>query len=214
MATPTEQTSKAKEFLSATGLSYSYNGVEIFRDCSFTAKSKTVILRGPSGSGKTTLLKLLSGNLEPDSAIKLPQSERSLLVLQEDSLFPWLTGTQNIAVLTSMQSAKFSKHPMYELVAEFVEQKASAMSYGQRRLVELFRAIVFRPHYLYLDEPFNFLDEERIKLVLPFLRGEFMSDTNLTLSNHHKEDLSTLGPASVLHFDGNFPICSLKQTEQ
>jgi ABC-type nitrate/sulfonate/bicarbonate transport system ATPase subunit len=206
--------STAESLISVEALSYSYKGLEVFRECSFTAGSKTVILRGPSGCGKTTLLKLLSGNLEPDFASVMPPADRSCLVLQEDSLFPWLTGSENITVLTGIKASQFKCHPMYELIAPFVERKGCQMSYGQRRLVELFRAIVYRPQYLYLDEPFNFLDEERIKLVLPFLRGEFVADTNLTLSNHHREDLSCLGPATVLHFDGRFPICRLTETEQ
>lgn len=205
---------KVESFISVTSLSYSYKGMEIFQHCSFSANSKTVILRGPSGCGKTTLLKLLSGNLEANSVIELPPSERSCLILQEDSLFPWLTGIQNITVLTGLKPAQFKSHPMFEIIHAFVNQKACRMSYGQRRLVELFRAIVCRPRYLYLDEPFNFLDEERISLVMPFLRGEFMVETNLTLSNHHREDLSSLGSATVLHFDGQFPIRRLSQTEQ
>ncbi|HEY9775066.1 MAG TPA: ATP-binding cassette domain-containing protein [Planktothrix sp.] len=204
----------SRGLISVEALSYSYKGLEIFRDCSFTARSKTVILRGPSGCGKTTLLKLLSGNLLPDFAAAMPDSDRSCLVLQEDSLFPWLTGMENITVLTKMKESEFKRHPMFELIAGFVDRKACQMSYGQRRLVELFRAIAFRPPYLYLDEPFNFLDEERIKLVLPFLRDEFIAETNLTLSNHHREDLSCLGAATMIHFDGKFPICTLVQTDQ
>jgi ABC-type nitrate/sulfonate/bicarbonate transport system ATPase subunit len=192
-------------------LSYSYKGMEVFKDLSFHAGTKTIILRGPSGCGKTTLLKLLSGNLEPSHVGKMPATDQSCLVLQEDSLFPWLTGTENIRILTKIKAAEFKKHPMYELIALFVEQKACRMSYGQRRLVELFRAIVFRPQYLYLDEPFNFLDEERIGLVLPFLQGEFMANTNLMLSNHHREDLASLGPSTLFRFDGLFPISQLRR---
>jgi NitT/TauT family transport system ATP-binding protein len=154
------------------GLSYAYKGLEIFRDFSLQADSKTIILRGPSGCGKTTLLKLLSGNLIADKAKKMPPTDNSCLVLQEDSLFPWLTGTENICVMTRMKTNQFVNHPMYELIASFVDRKACQMSYGQRRLVELFRAIVFRPRYLYIDEPFNFLDEKRMGLVIPYLQGE------------------------------------------
>jgi ABC-type nitrate/sulfonate/bicarbonate transport system ATPase subunit len=200
--------------ITVEGLSYSYNALEIFRDLSLAAEHKTVILRGPSGCGKTTLLKILSGNLKPDRAKVLPTSARGCLVLQEDSLFPWLTGLENIEVFTGLKLQQMKLHPMFELIELFVDRKACFMSYGQRRLVELFRAIVFRPQYLYLDEPFNFLDEARIALVLPFFQGEFMTETNLVMSNHHREDLSVLGKASIFHFDGQFPISRLPMLSQ
>lgn len=199
------------ENISVDGLFYSYKGLEVFYDFSLVAKNKTIVLRGPSGCGKTTLLKLLSGNLIPDKAKTIPSTKSSCLVLQEDSLFPWLTGTENISIMTRLKPEHFSQHPMYELIADFVRQKACRMSYGQRRLVELFRAIVFKPQFLYLDEPFNFLDEKRIGLVVPFLQGEFMQGINLTMSNHHRDDLDMIKSADVFQFDGLFPVTSLER---
>jgi len=208
----TAQTNRAKpETISIDGLFYAYKGLEVFRDFSLHADSNTIVLRGPSGCGKTTLLKLLSGNLIPDKAKDMPSNINSCLVLQEDSLFPWLTGSENICVLTRLKSSQFTNHPMYKLIAPFVNRKACQMSYGQRRLVELFRAIIFRPLYLYLDEPFNFLDEKRIGLVLPFLQGEFIEGINLTMTNHHRDDLELIKSANVFHFDGEFPVSRLER---
>lgn len=202
---------KILEKISVEGLFYSYKELEVFRDFSLIAKTKTVVLRGPSGCGKTTLLKLLSGNLIPDCASVMPSTKNSCLVLQEDSLFPWLTGTENISLLTRLKPKNFTGHAMYKLIADFVEQKACHMSYGQRRLVELFRAIVFKPHFLYLDEPFNFLDEKRIELVVPFLQGEFMEGINLMMSNHHRDDLDMIKAADVFQFDGLFPVTRIER---
>jgi len=193
------------------GLSYSYKGLEVFKNFSLRAGSQTIVLRGPSGCGNTTLLKLLSGNLVPEAATRVPPIEHSCLVLQEDSLFPWLTGLENISILTRVKPNHFRNHPMYELVASFVGQRACRMSYGQRRLVELFRAIIFRPRFLYLDEPFNFLDEKRIGLVSPFLQGEFMQGINLTMSSHHHEDLAQFADTDVFRFDGLFPVTALQK---
>jgi len=204
--------SQKKAPITVQGLSYSYKKLRVFENLSFAAENTTVILRGPSGCGKTTLLKILSGNIQPEKVLTMPQDGNSCLVLQEDTLLPWLTGMQNITLFAGVTLQQVRNHPMYELVANFIGQKACRMSYGQRRLVELFRAIIYRPKYLYLDEPFNFLDEKRIELVLPFLQGEFMSDTCLTMSNHHREDLSCLGAATVFSFDGNFPIRQLSKS--
>ena len=209
MSTVIQSHRKKLKAIAISNLSYSYKGLEVFRDFSLQADRETVILRGPSGCGKTTLLKLLSGNLLPDKVEDMPSTENSCLVLQEDSLFPWLTGTENISVLTRMSPDQFKNHPMYNLINTFVDQKACQMSYGQRRLIELFRAIIFRPRFLYLDEPFNFLDDKRIDLVLPFLQGEFMEGINLTMTNHHKDDLAMIQSANVFQFDDLFPISSL-----
>jgi ABC-type multidrug transport system ATPase subunit len=201
----------AEDNINIEGLSYSYKGLEVFRNFSLKAASKTVVLRGPSGCGKTTLLKLLSGNLIPDRVEAMPDTNSSCLVLQEDSLLPWLSGTENVRLFAKLKPGIFEKHPMYELVADFIERKACQMSYGQRRLVELFRAVIFKPRFLYLDEPFNFLDERRIGMVLPFLQSEFLEDVNLTMSNHHSENISLLQSADVFLFDGTFPVCRIER---
>ena len=193
------------------GLSYSYRGLEVFKDFSLKADSKTVVLRGASGCGKTTLLKLLSGNLEPDHVDVMPPATGSCLVLQEDSLFPWLTGIENISKLTRFAPQQFQNHPMYDLIASFVNRKACRMSYGQRRMVELFRAIIYKPRFLYLDEPFNFLDEGNMGLVLPFLTGQTMSETTLVLSNHHRDDGGMIKSANIFKFDGKFPVSALER---
>jgi NitT/TauT family transport system ATP-binding protein len=203
--------SNTTDSITIEALSYSYRGLQVFKDFSLQANSKTVVLRGASGCGKTTLLKLLSGNLHPDSARAMPSSAGSCLVLQEDSLFPWLTGIENISKLTRLAPSQFQFHPMYELLKTFVGRKACRMSYGQRRMVELFRAIVFRPRYLYLDEPFNFLDEGNMGLIVPFLQDEYLKETTLVLSNHHKDDGGMIKSASIFKFDGEFPVTSLER---
>ncbi len=194
-------------------LSYSYRGLEVFKNFSLSAESKTVVLRGASGCGKTTLLKLLSGNIKPDNVRIMPPTAGSCLVLQEDSLFPWLTGIENISKLTRQLPRQFQNHEMFGLIADFVRQKACRMSYGQRRMVELFRAIIFRPRFLYLDEPFNFLDEGNIGLIAPFLQGDFMSDTTLVLSNHHHDDGGLLKSATIYRFNGRFPVHTLERVD-
>lgn len=198
--------------LEIEGLCYSYKGFEVFRNFNLKAESRTIILRGPSGCGKTTLLKLLSGNLTPQSCLSIPDGQGSCLVLQEDSLFPWLSGEENVIKFTSASRQSMQAHPMFHLIEPFVKQKACRMSYGQRRLVELFRAIMHKPTLLLLDEPFNFLDENNIQLVTPFLQSSFLTDTTLVLSNHHQDSYDLLASACVFKFSaGNFPVSNLER---
>lgn len=201
--------SKAGFALHIEGLDYSYKGLCVFKGFSIKSQSDIVVLRGASGCGKTTLLKILSGNLKPDSVGAIPSSNGSCLVLQEDSLFPWLTGIENISKITGIKETQFKKHPMFEVISKYVDRKACRMSYGQRRMVELFRALVFEPKSLYLDEPFNFLDEGNMSLVVPYLQQAASKGTKLILSNHHQDDGGLIRTADIFKFDGNFPVSSL-----
>lgn len=48
-------------------------------------------------------------------------------------------------------------------------------------------------------------------LILPFLQGEFMAGINLTMTNHHKDDLELIKSANVFHFDGEFPVSKIEK---
>lgn len=191
------------------GLSYTRENVRIFQSFSLHSDAPLVVLRGASGCGKTTLLKILSGHLLPDSIVSRPEPKGSCLVLQEDSLLPWMTGMENITKFAKVTAKDVHQHAMYESIASFVEKKAFRMSYGQRRIVELFRAIIHRPPFLYLDEPFNFLDEGNITVIAPFLVALSREGTNVVLSNHHQEDLEIQQYSDVFKFDGRFPVTKI-----
>jgi ABC-type multidrug transport system ATPase subunit len=192
--------------LQVVGLSYDNSGVPIFKNFSLHSTAPLIVLRGASGCGKTTLLKLLSGHLQPTAVISKPSIKGACLVLQEDSLLPWMTGIENICKFTRVSPQKVREHSMYRLVSDFIDKKAYRISYGQRRIVELFRAVIHHPPYLYLDEPFNFLDEANIEKVAPFLVELSQNGTNVVLSNHHKEDIEIQRSADVFKFDGRFPL--------
>ena len=145
-------------------LSFSYGARPLFQDLTLEFARPIDVIIGPSGCGKSTLLKLVTGILKADAGQVAPAGLRSLLVLQEDSLFPWLSGTENIAVMfpgAADLTTKIRQHPAYDLVEPFIEEKAWRMSFGQRRSVELFRALLAEVELLCLDEPFNFLDAAR-----------------------------------------------------
>lgn len=200
--------------LTISSLNYSRDNVRVFENFSFDSTASLIVLRGASGCGKTTLLKLLSGHLKPNSAVSMPEAGGSCLVLQEDSLLPWMTGVENITKFTKLSLQQIQKHPMYELIFAFVEKKSFRMSYGQRRMVELFRAIVRKPPYLYLDEPFNFLDEGNIRSIAPFIVALSKEGTTVVLSNHHQEDIEIVQSADVFKFDGKFPVTKISQVRQ
>lgn len=194
--------------LAIQNLSFAYKDFTVFESFSFSADSRTTVLEGPPGCGKTTLLKLLAGELTATNTNSVPSNDHAVLILQDESLFPWLTGIDNITQIVGISQADVRRHPMYELVEPFVARLAFQMSHGQRRLVELFRAVLFRPAYLYLDEPFNFLDARHVSALIPFLGGAHMDDVTLTIATHHHAQ--NLGHESVCYrFPGTFPVRTL-----
>ncbi|MDQ4123232.1 MAG: ATP-binding cassette domain-containing protein [Acidobacteriota bacterium] len=195
------------------GLYFSYPKFQVFTDFNFCSRAKIIILKGPSGCGKTTLLKLISRILVPDSVAKFEVDEKSCYIVQEDSLLPWLSGTDNIHIILGIKSEQITSHPMYKLVGKFINQKAYTMSYGQRRLIEIFRAVLYKPSLLCLDEPLNFLDPVSRQSVVNSLNAPELNETRIILSTHHSDELDAVD-AETYAFDGLFPIIRLNSQNE
>lgn len=195
------------------GLYFSYPSFQIFSDFSFFSRAKIIILEGPSGCGKTTLLKLISRILIPDLVNKFEVENESCFIVQEDSLLPWLSGTDNIRIILGIQPEQITSHPMFESVSAFINQKTYTMSYGQRRLVEIFRAVLYKPRLLCLDEPLNFLDPVSRQSAVKFLNAPELDDTRIVLSTHHRNELNTVD-VETYNFDGFFPVSKLKNQDE
>jgi ABC-type molybdenum transport system ATPase subunit/photorepair protein PhrA len=89
------------------------------------------------------------------------------------------------------------------------------MSYGQRRLIELFRAILLKPSLLCLDEPFNYLDEGSRQFVSKILFSpQYLEDiARIVMTTHYESDfLNVRGiEYSLYHFNGKFPYAQLEK---
>lgn len=189
-------------------LSFSYDRDYVFKDFNISSDSNPVLFRGPSGCGKTTLLKLLTGNLPPIDGASLPGYRRKLLVLQEDALFPWLSGMSNVKRILQIEEDAIKRHPMYNVVQGFITKPTFSMSFGQRRLVELFRAVLYAPDLLCLDEPFNYLDPESRTNASHHLLALRESGSQLLISSHYAEDFAIVD-APIFRFSGRLPVSEL-----
>ncbi len=165
--------------LEAAHLGKSFKRRPVVHDVSLALQRGEVIgLLGPNGAGKTTFFYLLTGLIAPDTGTimidgmdvtTLPMYRRARLGLsylpQEASIFRGLNVEDNIrAVLEVIEPDRDTREIMLdELLVEFGiahlrRAPAIALSGGERRRVEIARALASKPHFLLLDEPFAGID--------------------------------------------------------
>jgi len=199
--------------LVATGLQKSYGSRQVVRDVSLTVqKGEVVGLLGPNGAGKTTSFYMIVGLVRADageitidgqSIEHMPIHKRSRLGLsylpQEASIFRKLTVEQNVRAVLELQTDEAGK-PLGE--AELTERldtllqdlrvdhlrdsPAPALSGGERRRVEIARALATQPRFILLDEPFAGIDPIaviEIQRIIGFLKsrgiGVLITDHNV-----------------------------------
>ena len=165
--------------LRTEGLTKTYGDRTVVRDVNLDVASGEVVgLLGPNGAGKTTTFSMVVGLVGPDSGRVLldehdvtsdPMYLRARKGIgylpQEASIFRGLTVEQNIlAILETLPlSAEERRNRLTELLEELglspiARSKAYALSGGERRRVEITRALVNQPKFMLLDEPFAGID--------------------------------------------------------
>lgn len=150
--------------LSAEDVSLSFGEIVVFRGLSLAIDpGEFVAVVGPSGCGKTTLLNLFSQFIKPSSG-KVESIGRVRMVHQLDSLFPWQTVSENIALglrhIKDLARRQQDLDEMLQLIdlKDFADHYPHQISGGMRQKVELARALVGDTDILLLDEPFSSLD--------------------------------------------------------
>ena len=144
-------------------------------------KSEFVSLVGPSGCGKSTILNLVAGLLEPtegevfyDDAPLRGLNGRAGYMTQKDTLLPWRTAEENIAVPLELKCRAVPRGELRERVASimrlvglagFEKHYPGELSGGMRKRVALARTLIYEPETLLMDEPFGALDAQ-LKLLM------------------------------------------------
>ena len=165
--------------LAASGLTRHYGRRAVVREVDLLLRAGEVVgLLGPNGAGKTTTFNMIVGRIRPDAGsvrlgdeeiTHLPMYRRARLGItylpQEPSVFRRLTVSQNVeAILEAVEPDRALRR---ERLAELLEElglsdraglRADRLSGGERRRVEIARALVLRPRFLLLDEPFSGID--------------------------------------------------------
>lgn len=207
--------------LSLQSLTKSYDGHKVVDDVSMEVKSGEVVgLLGPNGAGKTSTFFMVLGLLQPDSGkIYLDGEDISLLPIyrrarlglqylpQEPSVFRKLTVAENIlAILETLEpDLKARQSRLEKLLADLrishlAHQKASALSGGERRRVEITRALVTAPHFIILDEPFAGIDPLAVTDIQNIIRDLRNRNLGVLISDHNvREALGVCDRAYILN---------------
>ena len=207
--------------LTLQSLTKSYDGSKVVDDVSLQVASGEVVgLLGPNGAGKTTTFYMVLGLLKPDGGeifldgeniSSLPIYRRARLGLQylpqEPSVFRKLTVAENImAILETLEpDPQIRQERLEKLLAELrishlAHQKASALSGGERRRVEITRALVTSPHFIILDEPFAGIDTLAVTDIQNIIRELKNRQLGVLVSDHNvREALGVCDRAYILN---------------
>jgi lipopolysaccharide export system ATP-binding protein len=182
--------------LKARGLVKEYGGRRVVDEVSLSIRSGRVVgLLGPNGAGKTTTFYMITGLVRPDKGevyldgrniSELPVYLRARLGMaylpQETSVFRKLSVADNImAILETVEPDRLRREERLEVllgeldIAGLRDQRAESLSGGQKRRLEITRALVTNPDFILLDEPFAGLDPkvvQEIRHIIATLKGQ------------------------------------------
>jgi lipopolysaccharide export system ATP-binding protein len=195
-----------------------YGGKPVVNGLSLTVNPGEVVgLLGPNGAGKTTAFYMTMGLIEPDEGqvffkgkeiTHLPIHKRAQLgfgyLAQEPSIFRSLTVEENIRCIVQTQK----KAPPIDALLEELhlthlrEKKAATLSGGERRRLEIIRALVTQPSLLLLDEPFANIDPLAVADVKHLIRMLRRKQISVLITDHNAREIFSIVDRSYLVQDG------------
>ena len=198
-----------------------FNKRPVVRSVSLTLKRGEVVgLLGPNGAGKTTCFSIITGLIPADSGsifvdghdiTRLPMYRRARLGIgylpQEASVFRGLTTEQNIRATAELVEPDRGRLDamVEELLAEFGvshvrNTPAIALSGGERRRVEIARALATHPSYILLDEPLAGIDPIAVSEIRDLIRHLKDRGIGVLITDHNVRDaLDIIDRAYILH---------------
>jgi lipopolysaccharide export system ATP-binding protein len=196
--------------LRAEELRKCYRGRPVVNGVSLHVQQGEIVgLLGPNGAGKTTTFRMITGEIRADSGrvlvdetdiTRVPMYKRARMGItylpQESSAFRGLTTEQNlIAVLEQRRLSRESIRKRVEILLEEFAMasrrkiKAKHLSGGERRRMEVMRAMAMEPHFLFLDEPFAGLDPISVSDLQQMLLRIRTRSIGILISDHNVNDL-------------------------
>jgi len=207
--------------LAAINLGKRFDKRPVVRGVSITVQRGEVIgLLGPNGAGKTTCFYMITGLIMPDygtitldgqNLTDLPMYRRARIGIgylpQEASIFQGLTVENNIlAILEMVEKSKDRREAVLEaLLAEFSishlrRTPSLALSGGERRRVEIARALASRPHFILLDEPLAGIDPIAVSDIRDLISHLKDRGIGVLITDHNVRDtLDIIDRAYIIH---------------
>jgi lipopolysaccharide export system ATP-binding protein len=211
----------SEPLLQVEGLVKSYTGRRVVDGVSFEVCAGEIVgLLGPNGAGKTTSFRMTVGLVEPDAGTvtlggnictKLPMFRRARLGMgylpQETSVFRQMNVEDNLlAVLEAMPlSRKERKREAARLMEELElshlhANRADTLSGGERRRLELARALATKPKILLLDEPFAGVDPINVEEIQSLIASLRQQGLGVLITDHNvRETLQSTDRAYIIH---------------
>jgi lipopolysaccharide export system ATP-binding protein len=198
--------------LQAESVTKSYTGRRVVNRVNLAVNGGEVVgLLGPNGAGKTTTFHMMVGLVHPDegkvilngddlTALPIYQRARAGLsyLPQESSVFRRLTVEENLlAILETLDLSEEEQRDRADRlmrmlgVFELAKQKAVTLSGGERRRVEIARALVLSPFFILLDEPFTGIDPIAVAEIQKIVRKLTTSGIGVLITDHNVRE--TLG---------------------
>ncbi|MGE4564930.1 MAG: LPS export ABC transporter ATP-binding protein [Victivallaceae bacterium] len=204
----------------ASNLMKAYHGRRVVNDVSISVRAGEVVgLLGPNGAGKTTSFYMVMGLIRPDSGkvtfrdvdiTHMPMYKRARMgmgyLAQEPSIFRKLTVEENIMAIletlaiTSQERQKRLRELLDELeLTRLSKQKAMTLSGGERRRLEITRALVTNPLFIMLDEPFSGVDPLAVYDVQQIILQLKKRNLGILITDHNvRETLSVVDRAYLM----------------
>ncbi len=213
--------------LDVQNLVKSYGGRRVVNGLSFKVhRGEIVGLLGPNGAGKTTAFYMTVGLIRPDEGhvvfqnvdvTQAPMHQRARMgmgyLAQEPSVFRYLTVEDNIlCILENLPLSKQEqKNRLKELLGELhlehlAKKKAIALSGGERRRVEITRALITNPSLLMLDEPFANIDPISVQDVKHLISLLAEKGISILITDHNAREIFSVVHKSYLIQDGKVAL--------
>lgn len=210
--------------LVATGLAKTFGKRQVVRDVSISLQRGEVVgLLGPNGAGKTTCFYMIMGLIPSDggsisidgaNVTTLPMYQRARLGLgylpQEASIFRGMTVEENImAVVELVVRDRDERHAQVDAllselnISHLREQSATSLSGGERRRVEIARALASKPSFMLLDEPFTGIDPLSVADISDLVGYLKERGLGVLITDHQvRETLQIVDRASIIYEGG------------
>ena len=216
-----------KHLLEIKGISKSYDGREVVKGVDILVKRGEIVgLLGPNGAGKTTTFYMVVGIIPPNrgqiifdnvNITRLPIHERARFGIgylsQEASIFRKLTVEENImAILETLPiSAIERKRRLTNLleelnIAHLAKNKAFTLSGGERRRLEITRALVTYPSFILLDEPFSGIDPIVVNEAQEIIKELKERGLGILLTDHNVRETLSITDRAYLIAEGKILI--------